>query len=395
MGDLHMPKLTHALPKYRHHKASGQAFVALNGIVQYLGPYGSKASRLLYDRLLAEWLQQGRYSPSAGEPLTVVQLCGKYLRFAQGYYVKDGKPTIISSIKLSIRYLRVWYGRTPASEFGPLALKTLRQKMVEEQLSRRYVNDHIDRIRRIFKWAVAEQLVPATTYQALATVPGLKKGRCNARETEPVLPVADEIVDATLPYLPGVVADMVRLQRLTGMRPAEVCQIRPCDLDRSGDVWLYRPERHKTQHHGRERIVFIGSEGQAVLLRYLARNSEAHCFRPCDSETKRRAAAHEFRATPISCGNKPGSNRKRKPKRQPGAYYVTASYRRAITRACEKGKVESWAPNQLRHSYATKVRQQFGLEHAQVSLGHSNAAVTEIYAERDIRKGIEVARAIG
>jgi hypothetical protein len=44
-----------------------------------------------------------------------------------------------------------------------------------------------------------------------------------APELPPVRPVDDEVVEATLPYLPEIVADMVRLQRLTGARPGEVC----------------------------------------------------------------------------------------------------------------------------------------------------------------------------
>jgi site-specific recombinase XerC len=54
-----------------------------------------------------------------------------------------------------------------------------------------------------------------------------------------------------------------------------------------------------------------------------------------------------------------------------------------------------WSPNRLRHSAATKIRRQFGLEAAQCVLGHSNAAVTEVYAERDLQKAVEVARKIG
>jgi integrase len=80
------------------------------------------------------------------------------------------------------------------------------------------------------------------------------------------MPVADEITHATLEHLPDVVADMVRLQRLTGMRPAEVCIVRPCDIDQSNDVWAYRPESHKTEHHGRERAIPVGSRGQEILL---------------------------------------------------------------------------------------------------------------------------------
>ena len=54
-----------------------------------------------------------------------------------------------------------------------------------------------------------------------------------------------------------------------------------------------------------------------------------------------------------------------------------------------------WSPNQLRHTAATVIRREFGLEAAQVVLGHSQANVTQVYAERDLAKGLEVARQIG
>lgn len=250
---------------------------------------------------------------------------------------------------------------------------------------------------------------------------GLRRGRTDARETKPVPPVPDAIVDATMRHLPEVVADMVRLQRYTGMRPAEVCIMRPMDLDRSDSVWIYRPESHKTQHHGKERTIFVGPQAQGVLLRYLARDAEAYCFRPCDSEAKRLAARHAARKVPLSCGNKPGTNRQRKPKRTAGDHYDVNAYRRAIYRAADKAfshpdlgtlkeselsaaqraelrqwqEEHHWASNQLRHTAATEIRKAFGLEAAQIALGHSQANITEVYAERDMAKGIEVARRIG
>jgi integrase len=112
---------------------------------------------------------------------------------------------------------------------------------------------------------------------------------------------------------------------------------------------------------------------------------------------------------------------KKKPKRTAGKHYTTASYRRAIHRACDLafphldlGETKAselppaqlaelrawqsshrWSPNRLRHSAATEIRRQFGLEAAQVILGHAAADVTQVYAERDMLKGIEVARKIG
>jgi site-specific recombinase XerC len=103
--------------------------------------------------------------------------------------------------------------------------------------------------------------------------------------------------------------------------------------------------------------------------------------------------------------------RKARPVRQPRTAYNKDSYNRAITRGIVKANaqrvkeaqqagveavaVPHWSLNQLRHSKATEVRRQFGLEAAQVVLGHAKADVTQIYAERDSRLGAEVARRIG
>ncbi len=210
--------------------------------------------------------------PRAASGLTISMLVKAYRDFADGYYVKDGQQTgAIFGVRVALRFLRQSYGHTAAAEFGPLALKALRQRMVDADHSRRYVNDNVDRIRRCFKWAVSQELIPASVYQALATVPGLRRGRTEAREAAPIRPVDEATVDATLAHLRPVVADMVRFQRLTGCRPAEVCIIRPCDVDTSGETWRYVPESHKTEHHGRERVIFIGPKAQDILRPYLLR----------------------------------------------------------------------------------------------------------------------------
>jgi site-specific recombinase XerC len=58
-------------------------------------------------------------------------------------------------------------------------------------------------------------------------------------------------------------------------------------------------------------------------------------------------------------------------------------------------RIPHWHPNQLRHTTATKVREQFGLEAAQVVLGHSRADVTQVYAERNSVSAIRAMGAIG
>ena len=300
-----MPRLIQSVPKYRKHRASGQAVVDVNGRRHYLGPHGTKASKLEYDRLITEWLSSGR-SSSFGVPehaVSITELVVEYVEYVKSYY-GTGRNSELHRVTTILRTLRELYGRTPAAEFGPLQFKAVREKLIGKKLARSFINASMRRIIRMFKWAVSEARISPIIPQALAMVPGLKRGKTEARESDPVKPVDDKLVDATLPHLPSVLADMARVQRLTGCRPAEVCTIRPCDIDRSADVWEYRPQFHKTQHRGRERVIFVGPQAQAILLRYLARDPQAYCFRPCDSEEKRRAAATAARVTPLSCGNR-------------------------------------------------------------------------------------------
>jgi len=91
-----MPKLLKTLPKYRRHKATGQAIVTLMGRDHYLGSYGTAVSRAEYDRIVGEWLAAGRPANPPGEDapeIIVVELAAAYKRHAHSYYRKNGKPT--------------------------------------------------------------------------------------------------------------------------------------------------------------------------------------------------------------------------------------------------------------------------------------------------------------
>ena len=409
----HMPKLIYSTPKYRRHKASGRAIVTLDGKDHYLGPYGSKESREAYDRLIEEHLARKRQPAVDANDLTVTELAIRYWEFARDYYAKDAKRNgETACIKSALRFLRSTYGDAMASKFGPLCLEVFQRKMVEVGLSRPYVNHLCAYIRRAFRWGVAKELVPVAVHQALLAVSGLKKGKTTAPEPEPVGPVPPEVVDGTLPFLPPVVADMVRFQRLVGCRPGEVCAIRPCDVDRSGEVWCYVPASHKTEHCGKERRIFIGPKAQGILTPYLLRDHEAYCFSPRESRRKQCEAMRADRKTKVQPSQI--DRRKRKPLRTPGECYNKDSYNHAIRRAVDKAnrlkakeaeergvelkeedRVPHWHPNQLRHAVATKVRKEYGIEAAQTVLGHSNADVTLIYAERDFDLAKRIMREVG
>ncbi len=406
-----MPARSCLVPKYCFHRPSGRAYVRIHGRVVYCGKFGTAKSKMEYARLVAELAASGNCQSSATptSDLTVVELCAAYLDYSVGYYKKNGLPTrSVEEIKAAIRILTTLYGQTPATDFGPLRLLAVQAALAQKN-ARSYVNKLVGYVKRIFKYGVSRQLLPPSVHTALTTVDGLKLGRTIAREPEPIMPVPDEIVDATIAFLPAVVADMVRLQRLTGCRPGEVCQLRPCDVDRSGEVWRYRPEHHKTEYKGRERTIFIGPKAQAILLPYLRRDAAAYCFSPADSVEKHKEKLRARRQTKVQPSQQ--IRCKKRPDKLPGDRYCRNSYCQAITRAvtnANKARAKEaaemgvepvllprWTANQLRHARATEVRHQFGLEAAQVSLGHSKADITQTYAERDARLGVEVAKKIG
>jgi integrase len=381
------------VPSYRCHKPSGQAVVTLDGRDHYLGRHGSTESRRAYDRLVAEYLATRARRTAAADPpadLTVNELLLRYWDHARSYYVKDGRPTSEpETIRQALRPLRELYGDAPARDFGPLALKAVRGAMIARGWCRTYINKQVDRVRRMFAWAAENELVPVAVYQALKTVSGLRKGRSEAREKPPVGPVPDDLVEKTLPRLSPTVAAMVRVQRLTGMRPQEVILMRGADIDRADPAcWVYRPSRHKAQHHDRERLVYLGPRAQAILAPFLVAEPTGYLFCPRRAEAQRRAEERARRARPARSGHP--ARLKAAPKRSPGEVYDGGAYRKAIRRACQRLGLPIWYPHQIRHSAATEFRRRYGLEVTQALLGHSELGVTQVYAEVDRQRARSV-----
>lgn len=272
-----MPRPRNLTPTYAEHKQSGRGrliWTDTAGVHHEKllpGAYGSEESLAAKARLELELATSPTRAPIDSKDITVAELMAAYLAHAARYYVDaDGTPTYeFANMKVAIKPVRELYAETLAAEFGPRALAAVRQHMVGLGWCRSLINHNIDRIRRAMKWAASEELIPVATYQALRTLAGLRRGRTDARESEPVKPVSDEVVKATLPHLPHQVRVMVELMMHTGMRPGEVVAMTLNQIDRGGDVWKYRPAKHKTAHHGKERVIPLGPNARAVLAAFL------------------------------------------------------------------------------------------------------------------------------
>jgi integrase len=325
---------------------------------------------------------------------SIASLVAKYLVFARGYYIgaKDAHSCECDNIKTAVQPLLAICGNSRAEDFGPLLLQEVRQIWIEKGLCRTTINQRTGIIKRLFKWASAQQMIPASMFYGLQAVEGLRHGRTAAKESKKVPAVPETFVRRILPFACPTVAAMIELQMLTGMRSGELCRMRPCDMDTSGAIWRYVPQRHKTQHHDIHRIIPIGPRGQKILKPFMDREPDKYCFSPRESMAQRFLERSSTRTTPLSCGNKPGTNTKSNPRSTPGDYYDPNCYRSAVVYAIkaarksgkfEENEIIDIHPHQLRHTTATIVRKEFGLDAARALLGHKSLAMTDGYAEID------------
>ncbi len=372
---------------------------------------------------------------------TIEDLCKRYLAYAKRYHTdSDRKVATYYTTKVySLKLLREICGNEMAANFGSKKLMVFREKMirlkelqdmhielddknlpkgkrkklqseyddlqknigikgVNRPVCRREINRRIGIIKAAWQWATCEEMLPESSYHALLSVKGIMEGKLETYDHEDVKPVEHDIVEITLNYCNKVIADMITVENLTGMRPGELCRMTPAKIDRSVDPWLYTCKA-KMDYKGKKRRIYLGHKAQAILSPYLLRSPDAPIFSPKESEQLRRAAKHAKRVIPIHLGNKPGTNRKENPMCRPGDMYTPGSYYSAISRAIKRAQKEHpelphWFPYQLRHSHGTKVGDEFGIEAASASLGNDIPSA-KVYAERNDGLAIAAAKRFG
>jgi len=405
--------------KPRLHKASGRAFIELGSRRIYLeAAYGTKEAEQEYSRLYGQWLANDRKPPPSKDTEVSGVTCGelaiRYLDWAKGYHIpKEGEPAVeYDHCRRAIGFLTKHFRDVPAVKFTALSLDFLQEKLSEHRAknkegryARPTIRKYINIIRDAFRRGVKYHGVPAEIHYVLLSHEHLKRGKTKAHEYRKPKSVPDAIVDKTLPFMTPVIADMVRVQRLTGCRPKEIRIIRLCDIDREtyDDIWIYTPSTYKTENiSDDDSPIAIGRKAQAILLPYLIDNAdtpEAYLFSPAvsvrlqnvDKRRKRTTLNKNGQVQPSHCNRK-----KKNPKKVPGDHYTKSSYYQGIARACKKAGVPRWFPYQLRKSMAVEARKQGGRDAAQAVMRHKHSKTTEtFYAPVEFEKAVEIAREIG
>lgn len=386
------------IPTYGYHKNTGRGRIRYKPLfgpdglllpgkynsLESLAAFQAAMSRVLeHMRGVGQSTDSPRPSPSRAR---VAYLVESFLPWSAANYGEKEH----GHFRMVSRLLLAMHEQTKLTEFGPLALKGVREAMIEQGWSRNHVNKQVNRIVRMFKWAVAEEMLDASVVANLAMVPGLRKGKTKARETERREPVEWPVVLEVMPHLTPMLRAMVEVHYLTGMRSDELTGMRPCEMAMNDAVWVYAPAEHKTAWRLLKKFICIGPQAQALLGPYLPSDPAAYFFTPAGAIAERTEARIANRKTK-KYGTPPV-----RPPRKVNPRYAYRSYHRAIVygmiqlalaksgeRGCrlkhgkelkawlaERG-VEYWTPHQLRHARATVTENEHGIEAAAAITGNS------------------------
>lgn len=316
--------------------------------------------------------QAARHEPSGA---TVDQLCAAWDAHCQEYY--KGSSTAVNAV-LDVRMFREMFGQAAVAELTHADMLQLRDALVRSGVSRSTVNTRLWRVKYMLAWALDEALITAAVKAELTQVRGVKRGRTSAPERRPVRPVDDATVEKTVERMVPNTADMVRVHRLTGMRPCELCAMRWSLIDRSRTPWVYHvpPEANKNEWRGElgmPRVVCIGPKARAILERHTDGDVP---FSPARAMAEYISASHAARVTPVY------GKRKDAPHvpRVLGERWTTDAYTKTIAAACRRAGIEPWGANRLRHAFGTDVRRMYGLDAAKAVLGHTDGGcITDVY----------------
>lgn len=252
-----MPRTRRFPPRPVTHKGGEQ--VKWGGATYYLGPAGSEKAKQRYLQLIAVWKSDPYAVPDRRDNYLVSEFARDYLKaspMAAGERFKH---------KIALKLLLELHSETPVEEFGPIALAAWQNWLAgrEPKLTRTYISKLVGYVRAAWKWGVATERVPMAAWQALGTVRGLRPGQAKASRKPGK--VTEEGFKRLLGELRPAAAALLRVLRYTGARPSELFGLRPKDVNRSGDVWTFTPDRHKTAESGGSRVIHFGPKARAVL----------------------------------------------------------------------------------------------------------------------------------
>ena len=364
-----------------------------------LGKWGSPEAKQAYARFITAIQNNPGGVPlplagagSTGQKGLVSELAARYLDYVQTSGI-DKSHYIHCRILLG-EFVLPYYGDIPADEFSPKCLKFVRSRMIESQrFCRKIINDYASRIISMFSYGIEEELCQPLTVAMLREVRTLKEGAAGTFDHPERKPLPEEVIRQTLPLLTSVLRTMVLIQWLTGLRPSEVCKMRVDAIDKTSDpnLWIYDLSKHKTAEHISGRKIYLSEAVRKLIEPFMEGK------KPCDplftvaesvkEEKAMRRAARKSKPTPSQIAR--DEHRAANPGVTFSETFDKDSYRKAIQSSIKRAnktlppdeRIPVWFPYSIRHSAATFVEKNEGLDESQAVLGHTSADMTRRYAK--------------
>ena len=319
------------------------------------------------------------------------------LAFLFEFYLKERawqlSRTDACHLRLIISLVLEIFPDCPISKFTAMSFRHVRKHVAEVGMSRKpmpwsrnYANKLLKYIKTIFNWGVSYDLVPPEIAAKVASVPAISERESDLEERAKVVEVPDHVVRQTLPFLPPVVADMVKVQRGACMRPKEVRELRVGDIDKTGEIWMIRTDQHKTARFGVKRFIAFGVAEVKILRRRCEnKTDDDFVFSPRDAMLENWAERAAARKTPMMPSQRlRAETRAQKKLDKIGHFYSPNTYRQSISDAIKKAAragipIPHWHPYQLRHASVTATSMTHGRETASLLAGHKSFKTTEVY----------------
>ena len=176
------------------------------------------------------------------------------------------------------------------------------------------------------------------------------------------------------------------------------------EIDRSGEIWVYRPVKHKGTWRGHGKAVALGKPEQEIIApRLKGKPPQAAVFSPKATiieKKERDAARRKTKVQPSQVLR--AESRAENPKSRVREHYDSGSYRQSIEYAIIRAnktlppdqQIPHWTPYQLRHSGVTEItlENDGNCDVARAVAGQKSIAVTQGYNHADLKIAIEQAK---
>lgn len=177
-----MPRYLNENPPMRRKRCPGhrdQAYVTLSGRRVMLGPWNSREAKQRYAVEIAQWLARGRTAAPVITDALMSECVAAYARYCADYF-RDSQRSY-ERVLFSVAPVKDMYGRLPASEFGPVHLRAIRETMINAGLCVSTINTRIGTIKRMLRYCASLEMIPAEVWHKATTLENLKPGRCAAK----------------------------------------------------------------------------------------------------------------------------------------------------------------------------------------------------------------------